>query len=400
MTRWRGNPWASLITICLGFFMTLLDLTIVNIAIPNMMTSLHASLDGISWVLNAYLLVLVALLITAGRLGDVVGPKRLFIAGLVVFTIASALCGVSQSVSEVVAWRAVQGLGAAVMMPQTLTILTNSFPPAKRGTAFGIWGAVAGIATIAGPTLGGFLVTDISWRWIFFINVPVGIVTLVMALMLLTDTRLGRRHRLDVLGVVLSSLALLGLTYGVIEGQHYNWGKVTGFVTIPLIIGIGAALLVGFFVQQWLRQRREPLVPFALFADRNYSVMNFVAATVSVGMLGMMLPMTIYLQAVLDYSALKAGLVMAPMSVIAMFIAPVTGRLSDKIGGKYILFVGLLLFAAGFGWIIAAARYDSSIWTPSPVCWSRASASAAPSRRCPPSRCATSSPRWRARPRA
>jgi EmrB/QacA subfamily drug resistance transporter len=366
MNRWRGNPWASLITICLGFFMTLLDLTIVNIAIPSMMTGLSASLDAISWVLNAYLLVLVALLITAGRLGDVIGAKRLFIVGLVVFTIASAMCGFSGTIGELIAWRAIQGVGAAVMMPQTLTILTTSFPPAKRGTAFGIWGAVAGVATIAGPTLGGFLVTDISWRWIFFINVPVGIITFIMAIVLLSDVRLGRKHRLDIAGVVLSSLALLGLTYGIIEGQKYDWGTITGFISIPLVIAAGGVLLLAFLAQQWWRQRNEPLVPFALFANLNYSVMNFVAATVSVGMLGLMLPMTIYLQAVLGFSALKAGLVMAPLSVVGMFVAPVTGRLSDKIGGKYILFVGLLLFALGFGYIIVTAQYNSSVWTPQP----------------------------------
>jgi EmrB/QacA subfamily drug resistance transporter len=366
MRKWHGNPWASLLVICFGFFMTLLDLTIVNIAIPDMQSGLSASLSEISWVLNAYMLVLVVLLITAGRLGDLIGAKRLFLVGLVIFTASSVLCGLSQGVGELIAARAVQGLGAAIMMPQTLTILTMSFPPAKRGAAFGIWGGVAGIATIAGPTLGGLLVTSFSWRWIFFINVPIGVLTFVAGVFILTDVKLGRRHRLDMLGVVLASLALVSLTYGIIEGPQYNWGTVKGFVSIPLLIGVGVALLAVFFVQQRMRQGNEPLLPFALFRDRNYAVMNLVSALVSIGMLGLMLPFTIYLQSVLGFTALRAGLTLAPFSLMSMCVAPVMGKLSDRIGGKYILFFGLLITAAGYVDITLVAQANSGQWATLP----------------------------------
>ena len=179
MAKLRGNPWAVLVVVSLGFFMTLLDLTIVNIAIPDMINRLHASLDGVLWVLNAYALVLAVLVITAGRLGDLIGPRTMFVAGIAVFTVASAACGLAPGAGWLIGFRAVQGLGAAMLMPQTLAIVTMTFPPERRGAAFGIWGAVAGLATIAGPTLGGLLVTAFDWRWIFFVNLPIGIAVLV-----------------------------------------------------------------------------------------------------------------------------------------------------------------------------------------------------------------------------
>jgi EmrB/QacA subfamily drug resistance transporter len=357
--KWHGNPWAVLITICLGFFMTLLDLTIVNIAIPNMIDSLHASLDAVLWVLNGYMLVLVVLLITAGRLGDLIGARNLFIAGLVIFTTASVLCGVSQSSAELIAARAVQGFGAAVMMPQTLTILTSVFPPERRGAAFGIWSAVAGVAAIAGPTLGGLLVTAFSWRWIFFINLPVGVVATVMALGIVPDSRFGRRHRLDLPGVLLASAALFCITYGLIEGERYDWGRVWSFVSIPLLLVAGVALLGVFLLVQRARQEHEPLLPFSLFQRRNFSLMNFVSGTMAFAMLGLFLPLTIYLQSVLGMSALRAGLTLAPMSLMSMILAPGIGRLVDRIGGKYILITGLSLFALGDLLIVLAAQTDS-----------------------------------------
>src|SRR5215475_6121859 len=189
MTKLRGNPWAVLLVVSLGFFMTLLDLTIVNIAIPNLITKLHASLDDVLWVINAYALVLAVLVITAGRLGDLIGPRIMFTSGVAVFTAASAACGFAPSPGWLIGFRAVQGLGAAMLMPQTLTIITNTFPPERRGAAFGIWGAVAGVATIAGPTLGGLLVTALDWRWIFFVNLPIGVIVLIAAFALIPNVR-------------------------------------------------------------------------------------------------------------------------------------------------------------------------------------------------------------------
>jgi EmrB/QacA subfamily drug resistance transporter len=359
--KFRGNPWAVLLVVSLGFFMTLLDLTIVNIAIPNMLTKLNASLDDILWVINAYALVLAVLVITAGRLGDLIGPRPMFTAGIALFTAASAACGLAQTPGQLIAFRAVQGLGAAMLMPQTLTIITNTFPPERRGAAFGVWGAVAGVATIAGPTLGGLLVTAFDWRYIFFVNLPIGIIVLVLTPAIIPNVKLGRRHRLDIPGVLLASAALLAICYGLVEGQKYDWGTITGFISIPLVLGLGVLLLAAFLLVQRMTQGQEPLVPFALFRDRNYSVTNWISGVLAIGMMGIFLPFTIYLQSVLGFTALKAGLAMAPASLISLFVAPVAGRMTDKIGGKYILMSGLTLFGVGMGWL-ALIAHPSSNW--------------------------------------
>ena len=362
MAKLRGNPWAVLVVASLGFFMTLLDLTIVNIAIPDMMTRLHASLDQVLWVLNAYALVLAVLVITAGRLGDLLGPRTMFAAGIAVFTAASAACGFAPGPGWLIAFRAVQGLGAAMLMPQTLTMITMVFPVERRGAAFGIWGAVAGAAAIAGPTLGGLLVTAFDWRWIFFVNLPIGTVVLAASFVLIPGLRPGRRHRLDIRGVTLVSLALLAICYALVEGQRYNWGTIGGFVSIPLIAGAGVVLLALFIIDQAVRQRgeNEPLIPFALFRSRNFTLMNVVSSAVSIGMLGLFLPLTIYLQSALGYSALKAGLTLMPASLVMIFVAPGLGKLTDRIGGKYILISGLALFAIGMGWLALAVGPRSS----------------------------------------
>jgi EmrB/QacA subfamily drug resistance transporter len=358
--KFAGNPWAVLLVVSLGFFMTLLDLTIVNIAIPNLITKLHASLDDVLWVINAYALVLAVLVITAGRLGDLVGPRIMFISGVAVFTAASVACGLAPSPGWLIGFRAVQGLGAAMLMPQTLTIITNTFPPERRGAAFGVWGAVAGVATIAGPTLGGLLVTAFDWRYIFFVNLPIGVIVLAITPAIIPNVKPGRRHRIDFWGVLLASAALLAICYGLVEGQKYRWGTISGFISIPLVLGVGVALLIAFLVVQKLTQDKEPLVPFAVFRDRNYSVVNWVSGVLAVGMMGIFLPLTIYLQSVLGFSALKAGLVMAPASLVSMFVAPVAGRTTDKIGGKFILMSGLTLFAVGIGWLALIAHPNSS----------------------------------------
>lgn len=359
-TELKHSPWLVLVVLCLGFFMILLDTTIVNVAIPAMSDSLDASLSDVLWILNAYILVYAVLLITAGRLGDLYGPKQLFIIGLVVFTAASVACGFAQSPTQMIWFRVLQGLGGALLTPQTLSALTVIFPADKRGAAFGIWGGVAGIATLAGPVLGGWLVTDFGWRWIFFVNLPVGIAALVGAVIVMPDLKLNRRHRLDWLGTVLVTAALFLITFGLIEGQSHDWGDVWGPVTIVEVILAGVVLLGVFFWHQWAARNDEPLVPFQIFRDRNFSVMNYVAGAIAFGMLGLFLPLTIFLQSVLGLSALQAGLAFAPMSLISMFIAPFAGRLADRTGGKAILFVGLSLFSLGMGILIASSHVDTT----------------------------------------
>jgi EmrB/QacA subfamily drug resistance transporter len=358
MAQARTNPWLVLVVLTTGFFMILLDTTIVNVAIPAMSAALNTTFDQILWVLNAYILVYAVLLITAGRLGDLFGQRALFAIGLFVFTVASALCGLSQNVGELIAARIIQGVGGALLTPQTLSIITSLFPPERRGAAFGVWGGVAGLATVTGPTVGGALITYIDWRWIFFINVPIGIAALIATFVIIPDLRPGRSHGLDVIGVILATAGLFAIVFSLIEGQRYSWGEFAYGVTIPEIIVAGVALIVVFII--WERYQAEPLLPLSLFAERNFAVANWIAAAISFGLLGLILPITIYLQSARGFSALAAGLTLAPMSLTSMVVAPVAGRMADRIGGRYILTTGISLFTIGFGTFAFVAGPDST----------------------------------------
>jgi EmrB/QacA subfamily drug resistance transporter len=359
MARAQSNPWLVLVVLTTGFFMILLDTTIVNVAIPAMSAGLNTTLDQILWVLNAYILVYAVLLITAGRLGDLYGQRNLFALGLLVFTVASALCGLSQNVTELILARILQGVGGALLTPQTLAIIASLFPPERRGAAFGIWGAAAGLATVTGPTVGGAIITYIDWRWIFFINVPIGIGALIATFAIIPDLRPGRRHGWDIVGVILATSGLFAIVFGLIEGQRYNWGQIASYVvTIPEVIGAGAFLVVLFII--WERFQAEPLVPLSLFEDRNFAVANWIAAAISFGMLSLFLPITIYLQSVRDFTALQAGLTLAPMPLTSMLVAPFAGRFADRIGGKYILMTGISVFAIGTASLTFVAGPDST----------------------------------------
>lgn len=271
-----------------------------SIALPELTVGLHASLDQVLWIVNAYTLTYAALLITGGRLGDMFGTKRLFMIGLALFTGASAVCGAAQTPAQLIGARALQGIGGALLTPQTLAIVTVSFPPNRRGAAYGVWGAVAGLATIAGPAFGGWLVTSFTWRCVFYVNLPIGLATLGLAAAFLPDLRFGRRHRLDWRGMSLVSLGLFLISFGLIEGPSHRWSTVWGPVTVPAILGAGLAVLLLFGWWQHANRDREPLVPAGIYANRNFAVMSGVVAAVSFGMLGLFLPLVIFLQSVLS----------------------------------------------------------------------------------------------------
>ena len=350
---------------CLGLFMTLLDITIVNIAIPDLVTDLNATLETVLWVGSAYSLTYTVLLITAGRLGDIHGPRRLFLLGLALFTLASLASGLSQTPGQLIAFRALQGVGAALLAPQGLPIITSILPAEKRGPAFAATGIMSGLGVLAGPTLGGFLVTNVGWRWIFFLNIPIGVTAFALAFAFMPDVRPGRRHRLDLPGVALLTAGLLGVVFGLIEGQRYDWGTVVGFVTIPMIIGCGGLLLVLFFWRQVRTQRGEPLLPFAVFADRTFTVMTLVLLAMGFAIVGVYLPMTIYYQSVLGLTAVAAGLVMGTQSMAMMITSGVVGGMSGsgRINMKWVLIAGLLLFAGGMVYVVSVATPDSGQWT-------------------------------------
>ncbi len=358
------RPMLVIAVFCLGLFMTLLDITIVNIAIPDLVTDLDATLETVLWVGSAYSLVYTVLLITAGRLGDIHGPRRLFLIGLTIFTAASMASGLSQTPGQLIAFRALQGLGAALLAPQGLAIITSILPSEKRGPSFAAIGIMSGLGVLLGPTLGGFLVTNFGWRWIFFLNVPIGVVAIALAFAFMPDVRPGVRHRLDLPGVALLTVGLLGVVFGLIEGQRYDWGTVIGFVTIPMVIAVGVVFLALFLWRQARTQQAEPLLPFVIFTDRSFTIMTIVLLAMGFAMVGIFLPMTIYYQSVLGLSAVAAGLVIGTQSIAMMFTSGIVGGLSGsgKISMKWVLFGGLLLFAAGMVYVITVAQPDSGRW--------------------------------------
>ncbi len=353
-----SNPWAVLIVLCLGFCMILLDTTVVQIAIPRIIDSLHADLNEILWVVNAYILVYAVLLVTAGRLGDMVGQRAMYAGGLALFTLASAMCGFAHSATQLILARILQGVGGALLTPQTLAVLTTIFPPDRRGAAFGVWGAAAGIAAIAGPTLGGLIVTTWGWRWVFCINLPIGVIALLATFLVIPDLRVGRRHRIDLIGVALASVGSFLIVFGLIEGQRFHWGAFWHGVTIPEVMVAGVLVLGAFGL--WERTQDEPLIPLSLFSNRPFLLMNWVVAAMSFALLGLTFLLPLYLQSGLHLTAFQAGLTVAPMSVALMLAAPLAGRLADRKGREYIPIAGLLFFAGSIALIVRLASPAAS----------------------------------------
>ncbi|HEV2784654.1 MAG TPA: DHA2 family efflux MFS transporter permease subunit [Actinophytocola sp.] len=347
MVRSDRNPWVAFAALCACFFMIMLDSTIVTVTIPSMLTGLRANLNEIIWVNSVYLLANTVPLLLTGRLGDRFGPRRVLLAGLLIFTGASLWCGLAGSPGTLIAARAVQGLGAAAMTPQTLAFISRLFPADRRRGPITIWGAVAGVAIITGPVLGGLLVQRLSWRWIFLINVPIGLAGLAIALAFLPNRLPRQRPRFDVAGALLASAGLFALVFGVQNGQHYHWGPVLGPIAVWHVIGFGL-LLLALFV--WLQRRRqraatEPLLPLRLFAGV-FGNANLTHAALGFATTGMFLPLVIYLQTVLGLTALQSSLLTAPMAVAAGLAAALAGRRWDRLGAMHFVMFGLGTLAA------------------------------------------------------
>jgi EmrB/QacA subfamily drug resistance transporter len=359
------RPWLALAVLCLGTFAVLMDTTIVNVALPSLLSGLHASLDQALWVVNGYLLVFAALLILAGRLGDLFGPRRLFTAGLVIFALASAACGAAASPGQLIAARVIQGVGAAALTPQAMVIIQQVFPRERMGAAFGVSFSMVGLAAVSGPTLGGLLTTYLSWRWVFYVNLPIAAAGIALAYVFVPEVRTGRRPRLDLIGVVLASAGLAAVCYGVIEGQRYGWGTVTGGVTIPEIIIAGVVALAGFAA--WERHHREPLLPLGLFSSRTFTIMVVLSAVVQFALQSMLLVNSINLQSALGFTAVHAGLTGLPLTVAMTALAPFAGRLTDRFGGKFTLMAGMVLYAAGIAGVTAAASVHATSLTFAPA---------------------------------
>ncbi|MFY1636256.1 DHA2 family efflux MFS transporter permease subunit [Solwaraspora sp. WMMB335] len=355
LARVRGNPWAVLAVLALAYFLTQLDVAVLAVAVPSIMADLGASADQVVWSLSAYIFLLAMALITAGRLGDLYGRRRIFLIGVAVFTAASIGAGLAQSPGQLIVARAAQGLGAALLTPQTLALLMEVFPPDRRGMAFGIRGAVGGVAAISGPAAGGVLVSTLDWRWIFYLNVPLGLVMLVIGALVLPEITERTRHRLDVTGVVLASAALFCLAFGISQGERYGWGA-----GIWTLLGLSGLLVVVFLAQQRRRQEREPLVPFTLFRQRNFPLMNAFSLTTSGTVIGLVLVLSLYFQQVLGLSPWAAGLMIVPASLFSTLLDPLAGKLADRVQGRYLLLVGAVCTVAGMGWAAVEMRHGAT----------------------------------------
>lgn len=340
--------------------MILIDTTIVSVANPRIMEGLDTDINAVIWVTSAYLLAYAVPLLITGRLGDRFGPKRLYLSGLVVFTLASLGCGLSGTVAMLIAARVLQGLGAALMAPQTMAVITRIFPPNGRGAAMGLWGATAGVATLVGPILGGVLVDGLGWEWIFFINVPIGIVGYILAWRFVPALTT-HPHRFDIPGVVLSAVGLFLLVFGIQEGETYDWGTIAGPITVWGLI-ISGIVVLALFVGWQAANKGEPLLPLALFKDRNFSLANIGITTVGFTVTAFGLPLIFYYQIVRDMTPTQSALMMAPMALISGGLAPLVGKIIDRVNPKYITSTGLLLMAVALFWNSALMHPDTPVW--------------------------------------
>ncbi|WP_427385603.1 DHA2 family efflux MFS transporter permease subunit [Janibacter sp. G56] len=354
------SPWPALWALVIGFFMILVDSTIVSVATPAIMEGLGADVGEVIWVTSAYLLAYAVPLLITGRLGDRLGPRNVYLVGLTLFTLASLWCGLTSSIEGLILARVAQGLGASLMTPQTMSVITRTFPATGRGAAMALWGATAGIATLVGPILGGVLVDGPGWEWIFFVNVPVGVIAFVAAWRLVPQLTT-HAHSFDWIGVALSAIAMFLIVFGLQEGETYDWGTITGFVSVPLLIGVG---LGAFALLLWWQTvvTREPLMPLTLFRDRNFSLANAAITLVAFAITAMAFPFMLWAQVVRDWSPTQSGLLLVPMAVMAFLLARPVGQLIDRVHPRLITGVGFILSAAAMLWTSRVLSTDSPVW--------------------------------------
>jgi EmrB/QacA subfamily drug resistance transporter len=350
-----GNPWNALWALMIGFFMIMLDSTIVSIANPTIMAKLHIGYASVVWVTSAYLLGYAVLLLVAGRLGDRFGPKNLYLIGLVVFTVASVWCGLSGSAGMLIAARVVQGVGAGLLTPQTLSTITRIFPAQRRGAAMSVWGATAGVASLVGPLAGGTLVDSLGWEWIFFVNLPVGIVGLALAIWLVPVLPT-QMHQFDWVGVVLSGAGMFLIVFGLQQGQSAHWQP---WIWAVIVAGVG---FMSTFVYWQAVNTREPLIPLDIFRDRNFSLCNAGVAVTGFATTAMMLPLTFYAQTVCGLSPTRSALLIAPMAIAGGVLAPFVGMIVDRSHPLPVLGFGFSMLAIGMTWLSFEMEPETPIW--------------------------------------
>jgi EmrB/QacA subfamily drug resistance transporter len=333
-----NRRWWALGAMCFALFMIMLDNTVVNVALPSIQRSLHATTSTLEWTVNAYTLSFAVLLVTGGRLGDLFGRRRMFLIGVVIFAVSSGAIGFSPSDTWLVVWRAIQGSGSALMMPATLSIITNAFPPQERGKAIGTWAGVSAMALAIGPVVGGFLVETVSWQSIFFLNLPVAVAAIVVALFAVRESRDDTVERtIDVPGVLTLTIGLGALVLSLIEGNSWGWssGRELALFAIA-IVGLASFITIEL-------RRRVPMVDFSFFRSRSFVGANIVAFIVSFAMLAMFFFLALYMQNIRHYTPLEAGIRFLPSTMVIIFMGPLAGRLADRVGPRPLMTFGLLL---------------------------------------------------------
>ncbi|MFL6114340.1 MAG: DHA2 family efflux MFS transporter permease subunit, partial [Catenulispora sp.] len=347
-----AQRWVLILT-SLAAFMIALDGTIVTTALTTIQKSLHSSVASLEWTMSAYILTFAVLMLTGSALGDRYGRRKVFIAGLMLFTAASAACGLSATTAELITARAMQGVGAAVIMPLAIAQLGAAFPPQTRGRAMGLSAGIIGLATAGGPFVGGVVAQGLAWQWLFWVNVPVGLLVIVGTLLFITETR-GPRARLDFLGVVLTTGGVFGLVWALVRGNDVGW---TAPETLGSLIG-GAVVIVAFI--QWERRTKAPMVPMRFFANRTFSAANFASFAVTAAMYGLLFFLAQYYQRVLGYGPFGAGTRMMPFSATLLVFGPLSGRLADRLGERRLIGGGMAATAVGLAWISVLAGPDTS----------------------------------------
>jgi EmrB/QacA subfamily drug resistance transporter len=342
--RTVGHPVRTFVVTSVALFMASLDNLVVTMALPQIRQHLHAGIQGLQWTVNAYTLTFAVFLLMGAALGDRFGRRKLFLIGLAIFTLASAGAALAPSIGVLIAFRAIQGLGGAIVMPLTLTLLSNAVPPEKRGMALGGWGAIGGLAIALGPVIGGSIVEAASWQWIFWLNVPIGIAMLPLSRAWLAESK-GAVGRLDVPGTALVSTGLFGVVFGMVRGDGAGW---TSAQVLAGFVG-GAALLAGFVL--WERRTKAPMLPLNLFRHRGFTMSNIASMLFMFGMFGSVFLLSQFLQTVQGYSPLASGVRTLPWTAMPMVVAPIAGMLSDRIGGRPLVASGLALLGGGLAWL-------------------------------------------------
>ena len=344
----RPRPIWTLALTAIAFFMVALDALVVVTALPAIQRDLHASLSTLEWTINAFTLAFAAGIITAAALGDRLGRRRIFTLGLTLFTIASAACAIAPTAGLLVAARAVQGLGAAMVMPLSLTILASAFPPERRGAIIGIWGGIGGLAVASGPLVGGAVTQGLDWHWIFWVNAPIGVVATVLARLRLAESR-GPATRLDLPAATLVSSGAVAIVWGLIRSGDVGWGSAQVVASL-----IGGVILVGAFLA-WEWRATDPMLPLRLFGSRSFAAANLTGFLMAGAIFSAAFLMSQYFQFALGYSPLATGLRLLPWTATPLLIAPLAGVLADRIGARPVLAVGMLLQGVGLAWIAAVA---------------------------------------------